>query len=453
MLTVEALELRDDRWVLQTGEGSAELRRWSNGRDTLEARHFSISPNIPAPLSRPDLMWKLRRLEGLFQQVAPVEIKTGLLDGNEYVSEILKVSMNGRLAYRGSLIIPKASFSLMFSVMAECDAADGERELHVAEVTLRDVSHVDERELVWFRDPFSFPVMSPVGRTCADDETWDALYPEHPLSRIRRIFRDLVARCTVSADVSRAAPFGGPEPTPELERGIDEAAEFFTVGQNERSDLVALSQTLNVNLERALNESKFDTSTEHLSSSSDVAASFADRVAKLAAKHIPRLCLVMYSSHRDPTFYNSIWVSSTFHDAEVLASPEALQSEFVISRLLRQVNLTCVSVRTPHLDRSNTGVALVPATDADWFAKFITLCEMASLIVYATMFNPNTSKETGIVFGIERNRNKFLYRSSDAKFHLGSEQEYAFGIEQLPQAAAYVIAKDLGISASLSWHS
>lgn len=404
-------------------------------------------------------MWKLRRLEGLFQQVAPVEIKTGVLDGNEYVSEIIKVSMNGRLVYRGSLIIPKALFSLMFSVMAECDAADGERELHVAEVTLRDVSHIDERELVWFRDPFSFPVVSPAGRTCADDESWDALYPEHPLSRIRRIFRDLVARCTVSADVSRATPFGGPEPTPELERGIDEAAEFFTVGQNERSDLVALSQSLTVNLERALNEAEFDTSTAHLSSSSDVAASFADRVAKLVAKHVPRLCLMMYSSQRDPMFYNSIRVLSAFHasrhgwsanDAEVLASAEALQSEFVIARLLRSVNLTCVSVRTPYLDRSNTGVALVPATDADWFAKFITLCEMASLVVDGTMFNPNTSKEAGIVFGIERNRNKFLYRSSDAKFHLGSEQEHAFGIEQLPQAAAYVIAKDLGVSASVS---
>lgn len=458
-LTVEALELRDDRWVLQKDEGSAELRRWSNGRDTLEVRAFSISPNIPAPLSRPDLMWKLRRLEGLFQQVAPVEIKTGMLDGNEYVSEIIKVSMNGRLTYRGSLIIPKASFSLMFSVMAECDAADGERELHVAEVTLRDVSNMDERELAWFRDPFSFPVVSPVGRTCADDETWDARYPEHPLSRIRTIFRDLVGRCTVSADVSRATSFSGPGPTPELERGIDEAAESLTVGHNERSDLATLSQTLAVNLERALNSVKFDSSTEHLSSSSGVAASFADRVAKRVAKHVPRLCLMMYSSQRNPMFYHSIQVVSAFHasrhgrsanDAEELALAEALHSEFVISRLLRAVNITCVSVRTPYLDRSNTGVALVPATDADWLAKFITLCEMASLIVCGTTFNPNTSKEVGIAFGIERNKNKFLYRSSDAKFHLGSEQEHAFGIEQLPQAAAYVIAKDLGVSASVS---
>jgi hypothetical protein len=458
-LNVAALELRDDRWVLQTGEGSLELRRWSNGRDTLEARCFPISPNIPAPLSRPDLMWKLRRLEGLFQQVAPVEIKTGVLDGNEYVSEIIKVSMNGRLAYRGSLIIPKASFSLMFSVLAECDAADSERELHVAEVTLRDVSNIDERELLWFRDPFSFAVVSPVGRTCADDEMWDARYPEHPLSRIRRIFRDLVARCTVSADVSQATPFGGPRPTPELERGIDEAAEFFTVGQSERSDLVTLSQTLTVDLERALNAAKVDTSTEHLSSSSDVAASFADRVAKRVVKRAPPLCLMMYSSQRDPMFYRSVRALSAFHasrhgwsadDAEELALAEALHSEFVISRLLRPVNLACVSVRTPYLDRSNTGVALVPATDADWFAKFITLCEMASLIVYGTMFNPNTAKETGIVFGIERNRSKFLYRSSDARFHLGSEQEHAFRIEELPQAAAYAIAKNLGISASLS---
>jgi hypothetical protein len=223
--------------------------------------------------------------------------------------------------------------------------------------------------------------------------------------------------------------------------------------------LVALSQTLTVSLERALKEAKFDTSTEHLSSSTGVATSFADRVAKLVAKHVPRLCLIMYSSQRDPMFYNFIRALSAFHasryawsanDAEVLgrqkcSSPSSSFPDFYGRSIspaflfARHIWITATLVWPWYRPRMPIGS---PSSSrcTKWQVS----------IVDGTMFNSNTSKETGIVFGIERNQNKFLYRSSDAQFHLGSEQESAFGIEQLPQAAAYVIAKDVGVSASVS---
>jgi hypothetical protein len=93
--------------------------------------------------------------------------------------------------------------------------------------------------------------------------------------------------------------------------------------------------------------------------------------------------------------------------------------EFIISRLLKAVNVRCISVRADDPDKCRTGVALIPANESDRFAKFITLCEMSRMIVCATMFNPNMAREIGIAFGLERNREKFVYRSSDGKFHLG----------------------------------
>jgi hypothetical protein len=188
---------------------------------------------------------------------------------------------------------------------------------------------------------------------------------------------------------------------------------------------------------------------------------FANAIAQKVSEHKdPRLCLIMYSSRRDPTFYQSLSAMSRLHaakhndpraldDAEIMASAEPFQWEFIISRLLRGVNMRCVSVRSPDLDKCRSGVALIPADATDWLAKFIALCEMSSMIVCATMFNPNLGRELAVACGVERNRAKFLYRSSDGKFHLGSEQEHAFDVRQLPEVAVNLFAKKLGIPVQL----
>jgi hypothetical protein len=128
-------------------------------------------------------------------------------------------------------------------------------------------------------------------------------------------------------------------------------------------------------------------------------------------------------------------------DTEIMASAQAFQWEFIIFRLLRGVNMRCVSVRSSDLDRCRTGVALIPTGATDWLAKFIALGEMSSMIVCTTMLYPNMGRELGVTFGVERNRAKFLYRSSDGHFHLGSEQEHAFDARQLPEVAGSLLAK------------
>jgi hypothetical protein len=136
-------------------------------------------------------------------------------------------------------------------------------------------------------------------------------------------------------------------------------------------------------------------------------------------------------------------------DADTMAGKEALHWELLISRLLREVNMRCVSVRSPDPGKCRTGVALIPADATNWLAKFITLCEMSNMIVCATMFNPNMARELGIAFAIERNRAKFVYLSTDNMFHIGSQQEHAFHARQLPEVAGYLIAKKLGVEVSI----
>lgn len=477
MVNIEAIVIKDQRWTPLPQNPGPDSRVWTNGRDTLQLRHFPIPPDIPAPLSRLDLIWKISRLESFWKQAALVDIYTGEIGGTEYLAQIVKFSFNGRTQYQGSLIIPKASFSLMFIVGAEGSAVDEEREKHVMRAVLGGVTDLDEKTRRWFVDPFSFGFVTPFGRNRADDKEWDEMYPSHPLSRIRAILRDLPAACEIIPDVVRAPAFVGPTPTPKAEQEIAEYAELFTVTAAEQAELDALSRGLTRNIERVISESGLDSSTETLfveepvyakSDPREFAAQFENRApsvshefANAIAEQVseqeePRLCLIMYSSRRDPTFYQSISFMSALHaakhdnprsleDAEIMASAEALQWEFIVSRLLRTANVRCVSVRSHDPDKCRTGVALITANETDWFAKFITLCEMSGMIVCATMFNPNMAKELGVTFGLERNRTKFLYRSGDGKFHLGSEQEHAFNARQLPEVWGYLLAKKLGI--------
>jgi len=480
MTTIEGITVKDESWTQLAHNAEPDSRNWTNGRDTLILRHFPVPPDIPAPLSRLDLIWKLSRLESIWRQAAPVDVYTGKIGTTEYLGQVVKFFFNGRTRYQGSLIIPKASFSLMFIVGAEGTAADEERESHVQKTVLGGITDVGEKARLWFRDPFSFEVVTPIGRNRADDEEWDEMYPLHPLSRIRAILRALPAACDIDPEVVRAPAFIGPAPTPKLEQQVAEFAAFFTVTAADQAELVALSGEVTAMIEGVIAESGLDSSTEALfveapvfvkSDPREFAAQFEDRapsashefadaIAELVSEHEdPKLCLIMYSSRRDPVFYQSISLVSGLHaekhddptslyDAETLASSEALQSEFIISRLLKAVNIRCVSVRSVDPDTCWTGVALIPATEKDWFAKFITLCETSSMIICATMLNPNMAKEIGVTFGLERNRAKFLNRSSDGKFHLGSDQEHAFDVRQLPELVMYLAAKKLGIPVS-----
>jgi hypothetical protein len=470
MVNIEAITIKDDKWTPVPQNAGIDSLNWTDGRDMLILRHFPIPPDIPAPLSRLDLIWKISRLESFWRQTAPVDIYTGEIGGNEYLGQIFKFSFNGRTGYQGSLIIPKASFSLMFIVSIKGSAADEEREIHVEKSVLGNVTDLDEKARCWFVDPFSFGFVTPFGRNRSDDEEWDEMYPSHPLSRIRTILRELPTACEISPDVARAPAFVGPTPTSKTEQELAEYAKMFTVTAAEQAELDALSRGLGKKIESVVTESGLNSSTETLFAEEPVYAKsdprnflaqfenrapsashkFANAIAELVSEQEePKLCLVIYSSKRDSTFYHSISLDSE-EDAEVLASAEALQWEFIVSRLLKTVNVRCVSVRSLYQDKCRTGVALITANETDWFAKFITLCEMYSMIVCATMLNQNLAKEHGVVFGLERNRAKFLYRSSDAKFHLGNEQEYAFDDRQLPEVWGYLLAKKMGISVSIA---
>ena len=60
----------------------------------------------------------------------------------------------------------------------------------------------------WAQDPYDASYRTGLQRNQADDERWDAHFPDHPLSRCRAMMRTLAATTRLDASVLRAPRFG-----------------------------------------------------------------------------------------------------------------------------------------------------------------------------------------------------------------------------------------------------
>ncbi|AUX46692.1 uncharacterized protein SOCE26_082000 [Sorangium cellulosum] len=69
--------------------------------------------------------------------------------------------------------------------------------------------------LHWLADPYDPQVSGPMTRNCSERDEYDALFPDHPLSRARAILRHLEATTRLASDIRGAAPFKFLPPEPK----------------------------------------------------------------------------------------------------------------------------------------------------------------------------------------------------------------------------------------------
>jgi hypothetical protein len=107
------------------------------------------------------------------------------------------------MQYAGSIIIPRRDFSYVVQIHAREVGMTGLREnLLVLRSDMASIRE-DAEERGIMPDPFElgFPF---------DREEYDALFPDHPVSRVRQHLRTLTTSLRIAAPVKAAAPFKGP---------------------------------------------------------------------------------------------------------------------------------------------------------------------------------------------------------------------------------------------------
>ena len=182
-----------------------DVNAWRNEfGDVLSAIYFPMPPDFPAPLTDiTAIRSAYRRL--LRERGAIVEVEFDQIGGLSVLRAIFKLTqVPSGVTYMGALMIPFRDHQFMVKVMCPETGVTGLREAGVA--TKLGVDETGD----WSADPYDASYANPILRNRSDDAEWDALFPEHPLTRARAHMQNTLLRAQLPEAVRDLAPYAGP---------------------------------------------------------------------------------------------------------------------------------------------------------------------------------------------------------------------------------------------------
>lgn len=198
------------------GFTAREPGMWTDAAGLVLSVHFfPLVPDLPAPLHeferlRTALAAGVGRHGGGLVEAVP-----GTVHGVPAVRQLIKVRLPGAAhgqGFLGSWTVPKAACSMVLKVQAAEGGLTGVREAMVLNEVGLDA---------YFR-PHPYSSGEQFGGLpyhVADDERWDARFPDHPLTQVRAALNRITPTVTLDEHFRQLPPFAGPaqpsQPVPQ----------------------------------------------------------------------------------------------------------------------------------------------------------------------------------------------------------------------------------------------
>jgi hypothetical protein len=136
---------------------------------------------------------------------AIVEVELCTIGGLAAVREILKIPQTPTgMGYLGSFTLPWRDGAYLLSVACQERGVTGMRDTAIlarlmqsGEVSFERGKDQPEN---WMQDPYDPSIVGPPARNRADDESYDSLFPEHPLSQVRHLLRQIGGSFQLASD-------------------------------------------------------------------------------------------------------------------------------------------------------------------------------------------------------------------------------------------------------------
>ena len=192
-------------------------RQWENEiGDVLSLNYHAMPPDLLSPLS--DIARIREQYRPLVAESggALVEVEAGQLQDLPALRTVFKFpQVPYGMYYVGAWTIPRRSFSFTAKISCFEIGTTGVRDAVLLDMLLTDGTlKLDPagRPAGWFQDPYDANVKADVLRNRSDDEEWDGMFPEHPLSRARACLENIRATISFDQSVRGSAPFEGQLP-------------------------------------------------------------------------------------------------------------------------------------------------------------------------------------------------------------------------------------------------
>ena len=198
----------------QLYEETDERITWGNeSGDNLSVYFFGVPPDISVGLIDVSALRNLYREQVSQAGGALISVDVISVNAVNSIRTLFKFPQQpDGMTYLASLTCPFAEFSYVVKVTCAEHGITGIRDSIVMDKLLgAGKLEIDEDgNLVgWFQDPYSTNYVAPLLRNQADDEDYDAEFPQHPLSRVRRTLTQLEATLTFDRGVRESKPFQG----------------------------------------------------------------------------------------------------------------------------------------------------------------------------------------------------------------------------------------------------
>ncbi|RKF30721.1 hypothetical protein BCY88_12730 [Paraburkholderia fungorum] len=178
--------------------------------DVLTINFFMAVPDIGAPIDDVDALRAFYRRTTEAAGLALVETELAQLNTLSAVRTLFKARIEQirGFAFVGSYTLPFADRSYVIKVQSIEQGVTGMREAAV--MVLMGPPEIDEvtGELVgWAQDPYDPDYRAAFMRNQADDQKFDAQFPDHPLSKVRRYLAELESAVRVDPAIHELQPF------------------------------------------------------------------------------------------------------------------------------------------------------------------------------------------------------------------------------------------------------
>jgi hypothetical protein len=173
------------------------MRIWTTADgDQVGLFDFPPQPDVRPVAAELDKIRAKSRAEATKHGGAIVEVDLCTIAGHPGIREILKMPRKpAGMSYSGAFSLPLPDEAYLLTVTCFERGITGLRDTAIFTKLLQTGEiRVGEDGVLpanWMCDPYDPAITGPPARTRADDEAYDALFPEHPLSRVRALLRQI----------------------------------------------------------------------------------------------------------------------------------------------------------------------------------------------------------------------------------------------------------------------
>ena len=207
MQPLDLITFNTDEFELQGDEEN--LRVWyTQAGDALGLYYFALPPDIQADLESEDELRVFYRNSVKESGLGMIQVDTLMVDGFRAIKTIFKIPQQPTgMTYIGSITVPFRDFSYVVKIQCPEPGITGIRDAVIfdREVinSLEDESFFDN----WSQDPYDASIKSPLMRNRAESEEYDALFPDHPLSRTRSFLNQIQQTLQVEEQIKAQPRF------------------------------------------------------------------------------------------------------------------------------------------------------------------------------------------------------------------------------------------------------